>query len=727
MALVPSLTTSLSGMKTAQGQLDIVSRNIANVDTEGYTRKTAGQNNLVLAGYSHGVSLGNITRDVNTGLLKSYLAANSLSGNLNSQYEYLSKAETLLGTPQGENAISSNVGALQSAFETFASDVTSASGRYTLLNNAQTLTSRLNSIAAEIQKLRGEADVAITGCVEEINSLLQELDQLNQSIVKATVLKQDGLADLEDKRDQALRSLSEKIDINYFQRENGEIVVQTKNGIPLLDKEVHTLSHTSVSQTSPTSSYAGGEISGIFVDGQDITSRIKDGELKGLIEVRDVTMPSLQSQLDELAGVLKNAVNEAHNQGTAYPASPSSLTGTRNIIDAEKQSIKIENGDVRFIIFDKNGKQVSTASLGGDLGFTEGTIADMTQALQNWLTSPDGANLPQAVAKIDENGHFVIDTGNSEYSISIVDQVSSAAGSEQSNVTIKFANNNTTNYDREFSGFSNFFGLNDFFTTSNDESIYDSKVLSPNVNLGIKDNVVLGFSTASKGINFASITINSNDSLQDIVNKINENPDLNSDIRASLVPNGNGYILRILTASGEQLEISENRMNGDPSSGLLEKLGMHVSNATASSSIAVREDITLLPTLIAGGSPEFNETSGEYQLNPAMNNIANAMSDVFSVTQSFAQSGSIAQTDCTLANYASTFVGNIASQTSNAQSNLSYQQDLTNSIATKEAQISGVDIDEELGQMIMFQQTYAACAKAFTASKEILDMLLNIV
>lgn len=29
--------------------------------------------------------------------------------------------------------------------------------------------------------------------------------------------------------------------------------------------------------------------------------------------------------------------------------------------------------------------------------------------------------------------------------------------------------------------------------------------------------------------------------------------------------------------------------------------------------------------------------------------------------------------------------------------------------------------------MIIFQQTYAACAKAFTASKEIMDMLLDIV
>lgn len=43
MALIPSLGTALSGMKTAQSQLSIISSNVANVDTEGYTRKIAQQ------------------------------------------------------------------------------------------------------------------------------------------------------------------------------------------------------------------------------------------------------------------------------------------------------------------------------------------------------------------------------------------------------------------------------------------------------------------------------------------------------------------------------------------------------------------------------------------------------------------------------------------------------------------------------------------------------------
>ena len=726
MSLIPGLNISLSGMQSAQQQLNIISNNIANADTPGYTRKTAAQQNLVLAGNSSGVTLSNAARTVDENLLKTYLSSNSTSGNYCMMNDYLSKVETLLGTPTGDNSIAANVGSLQSAFETFANDVTSASGKYNLLNSAQTIASRLNSISTEIQKLRGDADLNIKDAVDEINSELTTLDELNEKIVKYTIMGYDGVADLEDQRDEALRSLSEKIDISYFKRDNGALVIQTKNGNTLLDDEPHMLSHTAISQAGPTISYAGGEISGIFVDGKDITNTIQDGEIKGLIEIRDVTLPSLQSQLDELAGGLKESINEAHNMGTSYPA-PSSLTGSRTFINAQRQSIQISNGDVRFTIFDADGNQVATASLGGDLGFTEGTLEDMTNAIQNWLQSPTGANLPQAVAQIDADGHLVIDTGDSDYSFAIMDQASSAIGSAQQNVTIKFAANGTTNYDREFSGFSSFFGMNDFFISQSPESVYDSKVVSPNLNLGLNEQVVLGFSSPSEGINFASVTVNPGDSLQDIVNKINENQDLNQTVKASLVPNGDGYMLRIVNTTGEQLEISENRLNGDPAPGLISKLGLQPSDALTASSIAVREDITQNPNLIAGGIPEFNSTSGEFQLNQASNATAIKMAETFSNTISFSQAGSIGATQTTLANYASTFVGSIASQTSNAESNMQYQQELCSSISTKEATLSGVDIDEELSYMIIYQQSYAASAKAFTANKEILDMLMNII
>ena len=184
------------------------------------------------------------------------------------------------------------VAVLQTAFDSFASDVTSSAGRYNLLNQADTLTSRMNYISEEIQKLRGDADMNIAADVDEINKLLDTLDNLNDQIVKYTLLGYDGTADLLDQRDQALRSLSEKMDITYFKRDNGEIVVQTTNGITLLDNDPHYLSHNAVAQASPTTTYAAGGIDGIYVNGEDITASIKDGSIKGSIPSLSSLLPS---------------------------------------------------------------------------------------------------------------------------------------------------------------------------------------------------------------------------------------------------------------------------------------------------------------------------------------------------------------------------------------------------------------------------------------------------
>ena len=132
--------------------------------------------------------------------------------------------------------------------------------------------------------------------------------------------------------------------------------------------------------------------------------------------------------------------------------------------------------------------------------------------------------------------------------------------------------------------------MNDFFTNTTNEHIYDSKVMSKNANLGVREKITLNFATGNNPA-LGSITINTNDSLQDIVNKINSDESLNAQIKASLVPNGNGYVLQINNTSGEQLEISEaiNPASGT-TSGFLERIGLHPSNADSAGSLKVRDD-----------------------------------------------------------------------------------------------------------------------------------------
>ena len=210
--------------------------------------------------------------------------------------------------------------------------------------------------------------------------------------------------------------------------------------------------------------------------------------------------------------------------------------------------------------------------------------------------------------------------------------------------------------------------------------------------------------------------------MQDIADQINNNPDLNTHLKASLVSNGDGYMLRIESLEGAQLEIAETAGGG-----VLDKLDMNTSNCGYAAVIGIRSDITENANLIAAGAPDFDANKGAYVINGASNGIANKMAEVFTSSQSFKQSGDMAQTATTISNYASTFVGNVASLTNTAQSSYEYQTALTEAISYKESQVSGVDLDEELSQLIIYQQSYAACAQVFTASREILDVLIGLV
>ena len=722
MALISSLSSSLTGMKVAQAQLEIISNNIANVDTPGYTRKTAAQSALVSSGQTMGVTIGNTGRVVDESLLKNFLTSNSTTSSLSTQYNYMSRLDNIMGTTEQGNSLAANVGNLQSAFETFSTTVSSPASRYQLLTNAQALTSKLNYLSENVQTLRGDADMQVKDDVAKANSLLESINELNTEIVKYTVMKRDGVANLQDQRDSALRELSSIMDITYYTRDTGAVVVQTPSGVLLLDNEVHELSHSALAKVSAANSYDSGNVQGIFVDGKDITKKISGGSMGGAIEIRDNTLTSLQSQLDEMSKVLINEINAVHNQGTAYPNMPYQMTGTSTFI-ADKngnytQNISIDSGDVRFIIFDENGNQVESGALKGTMGFSEGSLDEMTKAIETWMKQ--SVNLSDAVVKMNDNGKLEISTGDSRYTLSIVDEATSNAGSGQQDAVLSFDVNGDGNYDQTVQGFASFFGLNDFFVTDKNDFIYDSKVLSDKVAVGV--TTTLSFSDNVNGFNYGSVEISKSMTIQDVANLINQNENLNTHIKASLIANGDGYMLRIESMEGAQLELSENIENG-----IIKKLEMAPSSCGDASAIKVRENITMNANLIACGSPDFDVTKGKFTINAATNNIANKLAQVFTNSQVFNQAGDMAKTTTTIANYSSTFVGNVASLTATSQSSFEYQNALTEAISYKEAQVSGIDLDEELSQMIIFQQSYAACAQVFTASREILDILLGLV
>ena len=105
--------------------------------------------------------------------------------------------------------------------------------------------------------------------------------------------------DLEDTRDVALNNLSNILDVRYFENANGTVTVYTGDGTTLVDSTPIKMAHASLSQVSPSASYANGDFNGIYAGVRDITKSIQGGKMKALIDTRDSILPTMQSQLDQ--------------------------------------------------------------------------------------------------------------------------------------------------------------------------------------------------------------------------------------------------------------------------------------------------------------------------------------------------------------------------------------------------------------------------------------------
>lgn len=733
MSLSSSISSALNGVRTSQKALSVVSENVANVNTEGYKRKVYTQQTLVL---NNGVFSGAVSntdlRKVDTKMLAQLRRETGTLQASSVRAYYLDLIQAKMGSPSSQYSISNRVAAMQTAFESLGVDSDKLNAQSTAVTSIDTALSQMQELSSQIQAMRLEVDQQISALCNEVTDILQQLDKLNDDIVRTSALKSTSADNYKDQRDTLITRLSEIMDIQSYERSTGETVILTAGGKPLLDKDGVTVSHQPASSTSSLISYSGGGITGIYAGSFDITKEIGSGELAGLISLRDTELQDMQTQLDELAYQLTKSMNAVHNKGVSYPHTTYEMTGSRTFIDGDKQKISISGGDVKVVLFNEDGSEAFKVSLAGELGFTGGSINEMTDKIQDWLQNAvNGPHLTTASVGLNADGKLEIDLGSSKYSIAFRDENSVLDGSSASDVTIGFDADGSGTTDQTYSGFSNFFGLNDLIVSTRQDSVYESEVFPAGSQMGIVGKTTLNFSDTTRGLNFAQIEISATDSLQTIADKINSamiDPDGKQFMTAEVIKEGAGYRLRIINTDNIQMEVTESKSvtNGITSSSIIDRLGLGVSHAGYASNLTVRPDILNSPGMLSTGTVQYSAETGEYFLSDADNSLANAYAKLFTEPVSFGSAGSFSKITTTFSSYAASIVSGLANNLNDANSKTAYQTELVTTLYAKEQEVSGVDLDEELSMMLVYQRSYSAAAKALSTSLEMLEMLDNI-
>lgn len=727
--LTQALRVAHSGLLANQQALDTVAGNVANVNTTGYSRKVINLSERTLAGHGAGVVFGTLTRRVDRDLEAAVRQETGVLKTQEVQNDALESLQQVFGTPESNTSLSHALSDFEASIEALAVNPQDALQQQDMVQKGADAARALEHSSEEVQSLRQQADRKIGDRVNEVNGLLQSVADLNEQVVRNQSVGV-SVADLEDQRDKALGRLAEIIDIRTFGKSTGAVTVFTAGGQTLVDSVPVKLSHVSAVHAGAEVSYAAGDFDGVYVGDRipanDLTQDIRTGELRGLLQLRDETLPAIQSTLDELSGKLRDNVNVVQNRGVAFPGNQT-LQGTRDFRDPAAQTITFGGTtDTALVLLDANGKEVSRSTVRTLLGGNSGTINSVVTALNGSL----GGNVS---ASLTSDNRLLVNISASGlqrgYSLALRDQADSTFGGTAQDAVIQFnadadveaaagvttgAPNLPAHMDEQVSGFASFFGLNDFFVDETSTANQDSAVLASKFQYGGAPTT-LYFANAAVSPTSNAAVIPSGASLDEIAAEINKV----SGVNAVIVPDGSGVRLRVSANDGGPLTISEQTGT------LISDTGISTSNAGSSGSIAVRSDLLSSPKLVSCGAVQWDPSvgSGRYFMAQGDDTAVQDLSKTFASFTNFSGAGRLTGTDATLVEYASSFIADTSQLASSNQSNSEYQSDLVDSLKQKSSSLSGVNLDEEVSNLMQYEQAYTAAARVISVVQEMFQAL----
>jgi flagellar hook-associated protein 1 FlgK len=730
-SITGALRTAQSGLRSNQEALNTVANNIANVNTEGYSRKEVKMEARVVSGVGVGVQLAEVRRIIDEGLLKNLRSEIGTYEKLASQTPFFERMQEMFGAPGDNVSVSHIIGQFSQALETMALSPDKSLDQAETVRRAEDLVQKLQDMSSAIQELRLLADQGIGNAATQITALASEIGDFNDKIIRYSSSGND-VTDLKDLRDASVDQLAQLIDIAYFYRSDGDIVVFTSSGRTLVDNIPVTLSHNAASSVTPTTTHAEGDINGLYVGtaivGNDITNDVKGGVVKGLIDLRDTILPNLQSQLDEMTAEIRDTFNQTHNRGTAFPGSQS-MSGNRAFVSPSTQKIRLDPtgsvDDVNITLFDNTGNQSATTTLntimqvnyGGagtddDAKASRGswTINEISAHVQAWLR----ANGTAAATVSAATGKMEIRLNSTSLNLAFRDQTATTNGSSVGDAEIAFDANNDGVIDETVSGFSNFLGLNDFFIDNQAENIYESNVIASTFSataatLSIRD---------SSGLMGAVVSIAAGDTLTEVAAKINTAA---GGATATVIPDGSGQRLRISHDSGANMTVTQANTNT-----LLTSVGMHLADVRISGTIIVRSDIASTPSKVSTAAVQWDATrgaSGEYLLSIGDDTTATELASLFKTNNQFDTSGGLASLNTSFENYASAIIATNSSLASDNTADTGFQETLRDSLQLKSDSVRGVNLDEEMSNLILFEQAFSAAARIIAVIQNMFDAL----
>ena len=314
MGITSILNIARNALFAQQSALQVLSNNIANVNTPGYARQEAVLNeadSIMTDGglLGNGVKVEQIISNYDK-YLEFSMAREYTSMEEQMTYEkFFTRIESVLD--EGNSQLTSNITAFFNAWQTLSADPLSSVARADVAMNGANVAQGIRNIYTQLNSLQAEADNNVPSEVTQINNILASIAEFNKKTYASSVSGAEG-SSFKTQSLAALQELSGKMNIQYFEDQNGGFTVMTGGGKLLVEKGmVYELS----AQKDPTDNFYDVYWQGNSLNSVDISGSITGGSLKSLMDLRDNQISGFIDDINELAESLMTQVNAIHSTG----------------------------------------------------------------------------------------------------------------------------------------------------------------------------------------------------------------------------------------------------------------------------------------------------------------------------------------------------------------------------------------------------------------------------
>ena len=711
MSISNVLYSGLSGLRASQTAMSVISQNISNANTPGYVRTDVVLAPRTQLGPGGGVEVTGIRRAADQFLATASYIAEAARGSAAARSDILSRAQASFGDPAGSSSMFAMLDDFWSTMTELGVDPSSTLRRVDAVTALQTMYSEVHRVAEGLQSLTAEADQRIADSINDAQSLMNRIAQLNNEI-RLTKSSGADASSAENAQSALIDQLSSLLDVRVSAQSDGGVHVRTSGGALLVGVEAATISYTP--NSTPYINHGT-----IRIKQGDLQSNlepyIQGGEIAGLLKVRDEDLAGLAEALGGFAGALGDALNQVHNENASAPPSSqligrqTGLLGTDGLGFTGEATIAVTNASgnlAQRLSIDFDAGTIITEAPAATINFG-GTIASFTNALNTAL----GSGTPAGTASFT-NGVLSLNVGSGGGVVvqQDADDPSARAGR----------------------GFSHFFGLNDLisrptpmFFESGVDATDPHGFTSGDIVYQVTDS--LGRNVATRTISISGPLASGTSDWQDIVDTLNATGTGIGEFGQFSLDPSSGRMTFAPNAGFDVALMGDSTSRGSTG---VSFTALHGLSATATAGRAAETgldpEIAADPGRLAVGRPNLSVALGQRVIEAGDNRGAAAIVAARDSVRSFGAAGVMTSQSTTLAVYAARLGGEAGRLASDAERAQLGSQAVATAAADRRAQLEGVSLDDELMKMTAYQNSYAAAARVIQAATDMLDILMSI-